>query len=745
MNRLPLVVGLLAEDQMVESAARRDRIDSQAVSAWYLWEPTSKPACVYLSFDLIDKLEREVVENFRSLTSRGSEVGGILLGAVAPGNPAGISVEAYEAIPCDYSRGPLYRLSDADLARFERAMEQRSSAGNVQVVGFFRSHTRKGLTLDAEDLAFLEAKFRNPYGMALLVRPFATKASVAGIFLRESSGFNTEASALEFPFRSSELTPSKRAPEPPAPAPAAPPTRAQVVPIATRREITPAPAPSTPPPPPLAEPAKAVVPEAKAPANAPTQAPPAESKQAATTPASSVTPAKTAPAPAKNAVPQGKSAPPARNVPPPAKPPAAPAQEKAKDAAATAKAEAPKAEPAKAERPKAEPAKPEPPKPEPAKPAAKVAPTPAPAESKGTKVLLLTGGLAAALLLFVLLFIYPGFLHHSQHGVTTAIQDSSPLTLRVEHTGTDLLLTWNRDSSAIRNATSATLAITDGDRHENYDMDLAQLQTGSIVYSPLGGDVSFQMEVVGKDKSRTATETLRLLQTRPSPMPSGSQEETKGAKNGNGAQPVTAAPPTGPAASDTKTADASSPEESKPAPTPVKAFDASSLSQRLRPTRAADLADLPSPAPSAVSAPRVNADGSLPFASMPSAPVAPPPAPRPAAQTQAPPTSAPQSGAAAAKSNSGSGGQIQAAQLISRKEPEYPLLARQMGAKGSVELIATIGEDGTVKKVKVVKGHPLLVKAAEDAVMQWRYRPTLLNGVPVQNDTKITLNFVAQQ
>jgi protein TonB len=68
-----------------------------------------------------------------------------------------------------------------------------------------------------------------------------------------------------------------------------------------------------------------------------------------------------------------------------------------------------------------------------------------------------------------------------------------------------------------------------------------------------------------------------------------------------------------------------------------------------------------------------------------------------------------------------------------------------MGAKGTVELIATIGPDGSVKAVKVVKGHPLLVKAAQDAVMQWKYRPTLFNGAPVPNDTRITLNFVAQQ
>jgi protein TonB len=64
-----------------------------------------------------------------------------------------------------------------------------------------------------------------------------------------------------------------------------------------------------------------------------------------------------------------------------------------------------------------------------------------------------------------------------------------------------------------------------------------------------------------------------------------------------------------------------------------------------------------------------------------------------------------------------------------------------MGTTGTVELLATIGTDGHVTAVKVLRGHPVLAKAATDAVMQWIYRPTLLNGVPVVNETRITLNF----
>ena len=115
-----------------------------------------------------------------------------------------VSIADYDFIACDYSRGPLYRLSDADMGRFEQAIQQRPAAGRG-VAGFFRSHTRKGISLDADDLAFFQARFREPHHVALLVRPFATKASTAGLFIWENGKVNGDASYLEFPFRSSEL------------------------------------------------------------------------------------------------------------------------------------------------------------------------------------------------------------------------------------------------------------------------------------------------------------------------------------------------------------------------------------------------------------------------------------------------------------------------------------------------------------------------------------------------------------
>jgi periplasmic protein TonB len=88
------------------------------------------------------------------------------------------------------------------------------------------------------------------------------------------------------------------------------------------------------------------------------------------------------------------------------------------------------------------------------------------------------------------------------------------------------------------------------------------------------------------------------------------------------------------------------------------------------------------------------------------------------------------------------GGVVTAASLLSQTKPIYPILARQAGIQGNVVLHATIDKDGRVAQLEVVSGHPLLVQAALDAVRQWLYKPTLLNGEPVEVDTTITVTFV---
>jgi protein TonB len=637
---------------MTDSTARAARYEGDSSPApAFLWAPPDKPVSVSIPLTIVDHLEKEAVESFRSLTSRGSEIGGLLFGAFAAGT---VNIEGYEGIDCEYARGPLYRLTDAEMARVERAMEERLAAG-MRAVGFYRSHTRKGLSLDADDLALFNSKFPEAHHIALLIRPNATKASMAGIFIRENGKIHAEQSCLEFPFRSKPQDAPKRdlydgavagprsVTAAPAPAAARPVLRAQIVPIASRREVA-ADAPL---------PAVAPAPLPEAPEAAPE---PVETRAAA-------------PAPMPSA-PEPKAAP-----------------------AATAPAPAAKT--------------PKPPKTEP--PVAVSEPEAAP-EKRSKLPWILLGG-AATLTLAVGLIFTSGIL--SRKGSVPPTQDTSALALRVDRNNGDIVLTWNRDSEVIKAASRAVLSISDGPQHENVDMDLAQLRNGSIVYSPVTSDVVFKMEVTGSDQTRTTSESVRVLRTRPSPMadPNAQQAQVPAG------QPAAAAPKT----------DAAAPAPAEPAePAPVeekvalaqavKPFQKEPLATRLRTGGSSDLPDVPMIGAPRTAAPNVSV-GNL---SAPAPAAAPPPA---------------------AEKKPTIGGQVQQAQILKRKDPEYPRLARNSGAGGLVELVATIQVDGRVGEVKVLRGHPLLRQAAVDAVKSWIYKPAVLNGTPIETQTQVNLNF----
>jgi periplasmic protein TonB len=87
------------------------------------------------------------------------------------------------------------------------------------------------------------------------------------------------------------------------------------------------------------------------------------------------------------------------------------------------------------------------------------------------------------------------------------------------------------------------------------------------------------------------------------------------------------------------------------------------------------------------------------------------------------------------------GGQVEQAKLIFQPKPDYPPLAKMARIQGRVTLEAIISRDGTIQDLKVINGHPLLVKSAIEAVSRWRYQPTLLNGEPVEVITEIEVNF----
>jgi protein TonB len=84
---------------------------------------------------------------------------------------------------------------------------------------------------------------------------------------------------------------------------------------------------------------------------------------------------------------------------------------------------------------------------------------------------------------------------------------------------------------------------------------------------------------------------------------------------------------------------------------------------------------------------------------------------------------------------------VSAGLLVRKVNPNYPPLARQARIQGQVILRAVISKDGSIEGLTLVSGHPMLAPAAIDAVKQWKYKPYLLNGEPVEVDTEVLVNF----
>jgi hypothetical protein len=155
------------------------------------------------------------MRGFGAVPKRGAEVGGVLIGTIEHsgehngenGEPTIVRVEDFESVECSYKRGPSYLFTEDDGRAFHDACErwQPDPSRPAYAVGLFRSHTRDGLSLSPEDLELLDSYFPGPSNVALLIKPFATKASLAGFFFRQDGVFPNE-TPLQFPFRRRDLT-----------------------------------------------------------------------------------------------------------------------------------------------------------------------------------------------------------------------------------------------------------------------------------------------------------------------------------------------------------------------------------------------------------------------------------------------------------------------------------------------------------------------------------------------------------
>jgi hypothetical protein len=180
---------------------------AQASTGYYVWQIPGKAVSVHLHLDVIDRLSAEVMRGFGAIPKRGAEVGGVLLGTIEPGEPCIVRVEDFEPVACEYKRGPSYLFTADDGEAFDEtcARWRPDPSRPMCGVGYFRSQTRDGLSLVLEDIDIMEQYFPAPASVVLLVKPFATKVSIASFFFREDGLFQT-AAPLEFPFRRRELT-----------------------------------------------------------------------------------------------------------------------------------------------------------------------------------------------------------------------------------------------------------------------------------------------------------------------------------------------------------------------------------------------------------------------------------------------------------------------------------------------------------------------------------------------------------
>ena len=189
---------------------------TQDPAGYYVWEVAGQSVIVHLRLDVVDRLAAEVIRGFGSVPKRGAEVGGFLIGTILPGIPAIVRIDDFAPVACEYRRGPSYLFTEVDGAALEDGWRrlQPSASRSAYAVGYFRSHTRDGFSLAPEDLELLDRFFPGLAQVALLIKPYATKVSVGGFFVREHGEF-PETTPLEFPLRRRELLGEEPAPRRP--------------------------------------------------------------------------------------------------------------------------------------------------------------------------------------------------------------------------------------------------------------------------------------------------------------------------------------------------------------------------------------------------------------------------------------------------------------------------------------------------------------------------------------------------
>jgi TonB family protein len=316
-------------------------------------------------------------------------------------------------------------------------------------------------------------------------------------------------------------------------------------------------------------------------------------------------------------------------------------------------------------------------------------------------------------------------------GYIGASDKSTALGLKVQRAGNDWQLSWDPTSPFLRSAAAGRLLITDGLIHKSVDLNMSDLRSGTLMYTPISDDVFVEIEVVNSESATLASGSVHMaagLQPPRLDMAQTIDGSPHRAVHPDGENFSALAPALGMGLSATRTAtegtsiagsfpaDAKFPLTMNP---PVIAIRRESIN------------------PSAVE--------TMPNVEMPSQAreilISPSSPPAPAELGPNPTISNSNLESSVRAPGAERPGAVIPAELISGKEPVYPEIAKSSQISGTVELQFRVSPKGNIEDVEVMKGPPVLASAAVEAVRGWRYKPALLKGIPVDSSVSATIFF----
>jgi TonB family protein len=324
-------------------------------------------------------------------------------------------------------------------------------------------------------------------------------------------------------------------------------------------------------------------------------------------------------------------------------------------------------------------------------------------------------------------------LFHAVSGSFKSFEDTRALGLKLQRAGNDWQLSWDRTAPFLLKATAGHLSITDGFIHKNVYLDINELRSGSIMYTPITDDVMLHLEVLGPESVTLASETVRivagLLPSSPDPMQAVASE---GRLRADRQSSSTFTAPAGVLSSGAVEKSAGSPANTSSPPASAKI--PLTMTPPVTPSRR-DIGNV------AASVPLPNPD--LPLqgtdrlapSSLPPAPPEDTNARRITWNIPYPTASVSQTAMPTQK------GKEKPAILIARREPVYPEFAKKTGVTGTVELQFRVSASGKIEDIRVLKGPSALAQAAVLAVQEWRYIPAQVNGISTDSDVTTNITF----